>query len=41
MRIQANLTLKNITKPIRFNAIPNYDKKHSLQNLKSIEEHGM
>jgi polyisoprenoid-binding protein YceI len=27
MRIKANLTLKNITKPIRFNAIPNYDKK--------------
>jgi len=27
MRIHANLTLKDITKPIRFNAIPNYQEK--------------
>jgi len=27
MRIRANLTLKGITKPIRFNATPNYQEK--------------
>ena len=27
MRIQANLTLKGITKPIQFNATPNYQEK--------------
>ena len=27
MRIKANLTLKGITKPIKFNAIPNYKNK--------------
>lgn len=27
MRINANLTLKNITKPIQFNATPNYQEK--------------
>ena len=34
MRIKANLTLKGITKPIKFNAIPNYTDKSLITKFK-------